>query len=483
MKRLALLALMIFSCQYEPLGNVEKITIEQEPIEVIEIDDSTVLNRFADGSLEISIVDEFSEKNDLKTSVSRVVVDATASPSTVVGTAEQLVTITGSGFGNVKGRVYYGSYFVYGGQILEWTDTKVAAQIPITNTGNYSVTLRTNDGATVIATANSIYAEWGVYKASGSDGLGSYRLYNGNYINGNGQGFRTYHCKTGTPESFKNTIRDVFQYIYDETGLLMILGEDVDGVISDLNDGIWMLGLEAGSGVGRATVKFTNCGDNTFYASDGYASWDGSQGFSVTAHEIIHTLGQGHGSGLMCSSTSCITSSLSDATREGIAYNINVSVNQPTSCQPVLEVSNVPLFTYYEDNDGDGYGSNVSVQAETQPDGYVTNSGDCDDGDPSINPSATEILDNNIDEDCDGTAQQTPVLTWYLDVDADGFGNPSVYIMSTKQPPSDFYEYILTGGDCNDNNPNINPDAYDIPRNGIDENCDGRDTKGRGKKN
>ena len=57
--------------------------------------------------------------------------------------------------------------------------------------------------------------------------------------------------------------------------------------------------------------------------------------------------------------------------------------------------------TYYADSDGDGYGDpGDDVDACAAPSGYVSDSSDCDDDEPTANPGETEICDE-IDNDCD----------------------------------------------------------------------------------
>ena len=41
------------------------------------------------------------------------------------------------------------------------------------------------------------------------------------------------------------------------------------------------------------------------------------------------------------------------------------------------------------------------TEADTDEDGYSIDEGDCDDGDPEINPGVKEICDDGIDNDCD----------------------------------------------------------------------------------
>ena len=94
-------------------------------------------------------------------------------------------------------------------------------------------------------------------------------------------------------------------------------------------------------------------------------------------------------------------------------------LNGPVSCDESVEICDgidndcdgeidegLPVSTYYRDADGDTFGDPYdSTNACSQPDGYVTNSTDCDDSNSEIYLGATETCDGK-DNDCDGTADE-----------------------------------------------------------------------------
>ncbi len=68
-------------------------------------------------------------------------------------------------------------------------------------------------------------------------------------------------------------------------------------------------------------------------------------------------------------------------------------------------------------NGGDGFGlDELSLVAtndtDRDRDGLTENGGDCDDGDDSVFPGATEVMGNGVDDDCDGTVDGGAITLW-----------------------------------------------------------------------
>ena len=68
-----------------------------------------------------------------------------------------------------------------------------------------------------------------------------------------------------------------------------------------------------------------------------------------------------------------------------------------------------------------------------------------------------------------------PKDEFYIDADADGFGNSSAKPITFNETQGEEEAYVVNNNDCDDTNANIHPNAIDIPNNGIDEDCDGGD--------
>lgn len=129
------------------------------------------------------------------------------------------------------------------------------------------------------------------------------------------------------------------------------------------------------------------------------------------------------------------------------------------------------MFTYYEDSDGDSYGSTKSIEACTTPIGYVENPGDCDDADPANYPGADEVCDG-IDNNCDGEIDEDVKSFFYNDRDGDGYGGAEVTLACSA--PAD---HVENSDDCDDAKANTYPSATEIC-DGIDNDCDGEIDEG-----
>jgi hypothetical protein len=124
---------------------------------------------------------------------------------------------------------------------------------------------------------------------------------------------------------------------------------------------------------------------------------------------------------------------------------------------------------YWPDTDADGAGDAAApaVEACELPAGHVQGNTDCDDTQPTVNPSAPELCDE-IDQNCDGDPYEgaTDLRTWYRDFDGDQYGG-DITLTQCDEPTGG---YVLDGGDCDDDDLNVYPGASEVC-DGVDQDC------------
>ena len=186
------------------------------------------------------------------------------------------------------------------------------------------------------------------------------------------------------------------------------------------------------------------------------------------------------------------------------------------NCDGLVDETGLDGSTFYRDADGDGYGDDmISQVACTAPDGFVVESGDCDDDqvavypgapeedctdpvdyncdgstgyadldgdgtpacndcddtDPGVNPYAAEVCNDGVDDNCDGSADEPGSVgeqIWFADADGDLHGDPAVQVVSCTQPEG----FVDNSGDCDDTAAEANPSGVEVC-DGIDNDCDG----------
>ena len=198
-------------------------------------------------------------------------------------------------------------------------------------------------------------------------------------------------------------------------------------------------------GIPQLEVNFSE-GDNTLTWEASAHATEGYNIYRKTGHENYDLLAEFHTD--LNFTDSCV------ASNEMITYMVKAVrlqysgsgsyYNTSNGLIKTIETGENPyLIQYFADADGDGYGSieNDTLSCSL-PDGFVDNNLDCDDSNALINPDGIEILDNGIDEDCDGK-------DWITSVESIGnetinlFPQPAIETLNIDRENIDILDYLI----------------------------------------
>ena len=136
-----------------------------------------------------------------------------------------------------------------------------------------------------------------------------------------------------------------------------------------------------------------------------------------------------------------------------------------------------PTSVWALDADNDNYWTGSTVTQSCSPGtGYrvvVSGmfSGDCNDGDASIHPGASEVCDG-VDQDCDLLVDEGVTSVYVLDADGDGFHAAGTNTNACSPPTDHILLSASSGEDCDDACSSCHPGGTEVC-DGLDQDCDG----------
>ena len=108
------------------------------------------------------------------------------------------------------------------------------------------------------------------------------------------------------------------------------------------------------------------------------------------------------------------------------------------NCDGTVDNDPVDAGAYYPDADSDTFGATVSATFSCDPvKGMVENNDDCNDADASVNPDATEVWYDDVDQDCDKNDKDQDGDGKNLDKDCDDTDPTKSAPEDCEQPDTD----------------------------------------------